>query len=333
MGYFRKRAIYTEILKALDNETFSGKTDIFELFIEEIAIKSENPPEYIEEMIKKFRHNISAKKLHELTRLVFEDESYEISGSIDYESILKSDPELLSKYYLKTAILQDDLNLAIAYLAKVNISTKYHREKLVDVLNAVAENPSKMSVKYLNVLKRLTAIVGLSTVLETVCSYWLLQDIEDDVKNDVKHTYFSLKEETWNSEQKYSWLLSKIRDRNWSNFAKEKLINAFAVLPEDERSRVFDQLLSRKIIAVDEMAELYGDYGWFSNIMYSYFEKKVKICETFSELQFVLSTYGKYLQRSDQKVLNAAVDKSIAILDSGKATRLHKYVQSSLYIR
>ena len=132
-------------------------------------------------MIKKFRHNISDKKLHELTRIVFEDESYDINNSIDYESILKSDPELLSKYYLKVAILQDDLNLAIAY-DKANINTKIYREKLVDVLNAVSEKPSKISVKYLNILKRLTAMVGLPTVLETVCSYWLLQDIEDEIK-------------------------------------------------------------------------------------------------------------------------------------------------------
>ena len=95
--------------------------------------------------------------------------------------------------------------------------------------------------------------------------------------------------------------------------------------------RVFDQLLSRKIIAIDEMAELYGDYGWFSNIMYTYFTKKVKVCKTF-ELQFVLTTYGKHLKRSDQKVLDVAIEKSISILDSGKLQDfIHMFSQISTF--
>jgi hypothetical protein len=264
LGYLRKRNVYVEILKPLHKLKFQGKQNVYGDFIDEIVIKSENPPELAEDMLVQFNDSIADSTKADLCKIIFEDPYHVIDLKIDYFSLLQDQGDLLPKFYVKAASQEDDPNKAISFLTKSLNSDQVNHDVIVDILNSILEQPNKVKLSNLDAIKRLTEVVNLSSVLESFCGYWILQDVEQSKKNQIRMTLFSLWSKKWDEKTRANWLLSKLKDKNWFDFAKDKLFAMIGDFGRDVREEVFGQVISRNIFSIDELDNEFGDYAWYA---------------------------------------------------------------------
>lgn len=322
LGYLRKRNVYIEILKTINKMSFSGKQKLFEEFLDEIVVKSENPPELGEEMLLEFQDNISDEKRIELCRLIFEDTTFDIDLRIDYEKILASDSKMLSTYYLRAASIVDDPNKAIAYLSKSLTEDDFNHDVVVDILSETLSTPSRVSIGNLMTIRRLTELAGLTTILESYCSFWLLQNIDSENKNEIRTILFGLWSVDWDENAKINWLLSKMNDRNWFEYAREKLLGIIGDLSSDLRQSTFEQIITRNLFSVEDLDSNFGDYAWYESIMETNAIGKLSRVDSFNKLTEFLVHVASSTILNRMDLARPIVEKAISLVSVDKVREL-----------